>query len=162
MSFNNGFERKKFESAWKKLRVEYAAAGMDEASIEEMYQFDLDTFNSERRYAEHTQGMPYQQFEDDGDIASDDKSALLVKFFDSMAVMPRDTDEDRRDGWLDEIENPEVLKALREFSQTDIEVLTLLVFEGFSEVEIAEIQGVTKSAICHRLARLKKILKKFC
>ena len=28
MSFNNGLERKKFEAAWKKLRVEYAAAGM--------------------------------------------------------------------------------------------------------------------------------------
>ena len=56
MSFNNGRERRKFEAAWKKLRMEYAAAGMDAEAIEEMYQFDLETFRSERRYAEHTQG----------------------------------------------------------------------------------------------------------
>ncbi len=67
MGFNNGLERKKFEAMWKKLRAEYAAAGMDEAAIEEMYQFDLDTFRSDRRYGEHTQAMPSQQFEDDGD-----------------------------------------------------------------------------------------------
>ena len=64
MSFNNGRERRKFEAAWKKLRMEYAAAGMDAEAIEEMYQFDLETFRSERRYAEHTQGMPFQQFAD--------------------------------------------------------------------------------------------------
>lgn len=68
MKFNNGRERRKFEAAWKKLRMEYAAAGMDTEAIEEMYQFDLETFRSERRYAEHTQGMPFQQFDDDGDI----------------------------------------------------------------------------------------------
>ena len=49
MSFNNGRERRKFEATWKKLRMEYAAAGMDAAAIEEMYQFDLETFRSERR-----------------------------------------------------------------------------------------------------------------
>ena len=69
MSFNNGLERKKFENTWKKLRMEYAAAGMSKADIEEMYQFDLDMFRSERRYAEHTQGMPFQKFDDDGDTA---------------------------------------------------------------------------------------------
>ena len=41
MSFNNGLERKKFENTWKKLRMEYAAAGMSKADIEEMYQFVL-------------------------------------------------------------------------------------------------------------------------
>ena len=33
MAFNNGLERRKFEEEWKKLRMEYAAAGMDEAAI---------------------------------------------------------------------------------------------------------------------------------
>ena len=28
MSFNKGYELKKFEAHWEKLRIEYAAAGM--------------------------------------------------------------------------------------------------------------------------------------
>mgnify|MGYP006878331680 CR=1 FL=1 len=30
MSFNKGYELKKFEAHWEKLRIEYAAAGMTE------------------------------------------------------------------------------------------------------------------------------------
>ena len=40
MSFNNGRERRKFEKAWEILRKEYQEAGMDEESIEKMYQYD--------------------------------------------------------------------------------------------------------------------------
>lgn len=162
MGFNYGLEKKKFDKEWEKLRKEYRAAGMDEAAIEAMYAFDWRCFNSERAYQNHTQRMPAQQFDDDGDMAGEDMSALLVKFFDSFAVMPRETDECNRYGWIEEIDSPELVEALRKFSPTDIEVLTMLVFEGFTEVEIAKITGVTKSAVCHRIARLKKILKKFC
>ena len=57
MGFNNGLERKKFEARWSRLRVEYAANGMEESMITQMYEFDLREFNSNRRYAEHTQAM---------------------------------------------------------------------------------------------------------
>lgn len=161
MSFNNGLERKKFEAAWKKLRVEYAAAGMGKAAIDAMYQFDVEMFNSERRYAEHTQGMPYQQCGDDGDVSGDDKSALLVKFFDSLAVMPKDTDETRRYGWMDEIGSEALSAALQNLSTEDIELLTLYVFDGYSVTEIAAKQGVAQPTISKKLARIKKFLKKF-
>ena len=59
MGFNNGLERRKFEAEWKKLRVEYAAAGMEEAAIEKMYQFDLKVLLSNRRYGEHKQSCPF-------------------------------------------------------------------------------------------------------
>ena len=29
MAFNKGYELKKFEARWEKLRIEYAAAGID-------------------------------------------------------------------------------------------------------------------------------------
>ena len=68
MKFNKGYEWKKFEEEWKRLRREYAAAGMDEAAIEAMYEFDRGVFNSNRRYAEHTQEVGSQAFFEDGDI----------------------------------------------------------------------------------------------
>ena len=161
MSFNNGRERRKFEAVWKKLRMEYAVAGMDAAAIEEMYQFDLETFRSERRYAEHTQGMPFQQFDDDGDTASEGNSALLVKFFDSLAVLPKETDDGNRYAWLDQIESEEVFKAIRKLSQQQIEILTLVVFEGYNATETGRILGLTQQGVSWHISKIKKIFKNF-
>ena len=40
MAFNKGYELKKFEAHWEKLRIEYAAAGMAEDAIQKMYDYD--------------------------------------------------------------------------------------------------------------------------
>lgn len=161
MGFNNGLERRKFEAEWQKLREEYAAAGMDEEAIEAMYQFDLDTFNSDRRYADHTQSMPSQQFDDDGDAAGEDNSALLVKFFGSFAVMPQESDSNNRYGWVDEIESESLSEALKQLSPEDIELLTLYVFEGYGVTEIARMQGIAQPTVSKKIARIKKFLKNF-
>ena len=57
MGFNKGYELKKFEVRWEKLRVEYAAAGMTEEAIQQMYRYDRQTFNVERTYIERTQEL---------------------------------------------------------------------------------------------------------
>lgn len=138
--------------------MDYAAAGMSKADIEEMYQFDLDMFRSERRYAEHTQGMPFQKF-DDGDTAGEGNSALLMKFFDALAVMPKESDETDRYAWLDEIESEEVSKALRKLSQQQIEILTLVVFEGYTATETGRILGLTQQGVSWHISKIKKVLK---
>ena len=55
MSFNYGLEKKKFDREWDRLHKEYRAAGMDEAAIKAMYEFDWQRFNAERAYRNHTQ-----------------------------------------------------------------------------------------------------------
>ena len=40
MSFNKGYELKKFEAHWEKLRIEYAAAGMMEDAIQKIYDYE--------------------------------------------------------------------------------------------------------------------------
>ena len=161
MGFNYGLEKKKFDAEWEKLRREYRAAGMDEAAIQEMYEYDWQGFNAERAYRNHTQSMPDQRFDDDGDAASDDNSAMLVKFIDRFSVMPRETDEDRRYGWLDEIDSPELSAALHRLSPEDIELLILYAFDGYGVTEIAVMQGVSHPTISKKLKRIKNILKKF-
>ena len=54
MGFNNGLERVRLENRWKKLRVQYRAAGMSEEAIQAMYEFDLDVLNNERAYVDNT------------------------------------------------------------------------------------------------------------
>ena len=161
MGFNNGSERRKFDRMWKKLRVEYAAAGMDEAAIEEMYQFDLTVYRSNRRYAEHGLCATEQMFSDDGDIAGEDKSPLLKRYFDSLAVLPGDVDSYRRGSWVDEVESPRLACALRQLSDSDLELLTLYVFEGYSMTEIASMQGCSQQNVSQKIGRIKKFLKNF-
>lgn len=62
MGFNYGLERRRFEARWSRLRVEYAANGMEESRITEMYKFDLREFNSNRRYAELPRRSPARSF----------------------------------------------------------------------------------------------------
>lgn len=161
MAFNNGLERRKFEEEWKKLRVEYAAAGMDEAAIEEMYQFDLTVFNSNRRYGEHRQDTTLQQFADDGDFSDEGNSALLGKFMDRFAVPAKETDDSRRYGWLDEIDSPELSAALHCLSPEDIELLTLYAFDGYTVIEIAAMKGIAHQNVSKKIRRIKKFLKNF-
>ena len=47
MSFNKGYELKKFEAHWEKLCIEYATAGMTGDAIQKMYDYDRQQFNSE-------------------------------------------------------------------------------------------------------------------
>ena len=62
MAWNNGLERMKFEAEQAKLAAEYHAAGMTEEQIQQMYEFDLEVFNGNRRFAEHTQQFPESPF----------------------------------------------------------------------------------------------------
>lgn len=159
MGFNYGLEKKKFDKEWEKLRKEYRAAGMDEAAIEAMYEFDWDVFKSERTYSNHTQRMHHQNFDDDGDAARDDNSALLLKFFDSFAVLPQEVDDSRRDSWVDEIESEKLTDALRLLSPEDVELLTLYVFDGYGVADIAAMKGIAHQNVSKKIRRIKKFLK---
>lgn len=161
MGFNNGLERKKFEASWARMRMEYAAAGMSAATIEQMYEFDLAVFNSDRRFAEHTQGIPDQKFDDDGDEAGDDNSALLKKFPEAFSVQAHSTDTARRGSWVDEIEDEKIAAALRQLSPEDIELLTLYAFEGYTVIEIASMKGIAHQNVSKKIRRIKKFLKNF-
>ena len=48
MGFNYTAEKKKFETLWARLRREYRAAGMSDAAIQKMHDFDWEVFKQER------------------------------------------------------------------------------------------------------------------
>ena len=55
MSWNNAYERKKFNARIKREIAEYQAAGMTEEQIAEIVLFDEEQFRNDRRYRMHTQ-----------------------------------------------------------------------------------------------------------
>lgn len=62
MGFNYGYEKKKFDSRWKRLEVEYCDAGMSEEQIAAMKEYDWAWFCSQM----HTPLQESSKTADDG------------------------------------------------------------------------------------------------
>ena len=82
MGFNYAAEKKKVETLWARLRREYRAAGMSDAAIQKMHDFDWEVFKQERIYRLHTQDVGIGIF-DEPSAEQEDKSALMKKFLES-------------------------------------------------------------------------------
>ena len=151
MYFNNGYERKKFENHWATLRVRYATAGMDDAAIRELYRFDLAEFNRNRSEIEHHAKL------------------REVTIYDSVTGESRHMDIDEfpdtsggglnfnRRRWIDELHNTALQDAILSLPDEHIEILTLL-YEGYTQAEIAGMRGVTPSAMSRLIGRIKEKL----
>ena len=156
MSWNNGYERRKFEAWQKKQAEEYRALGMTEEQIKEMYEFDLEQFNSERRYRMHTQPIHVQEFEENDADESD--NTLLNEFFDELTCNIETSGYKSRYWWVEEIEDPKLAERIRLLSQDDLELLTKSVFDEYTQTELAEIYGIAQKNISKKLKRIKNFI----
>ena len=157
MSFNKGYELKKFEARWEKLRIEYAATGMTEDAIQKMYDYDRQQFNAERAYQERTQDLSTDTFE-----CSEDENSPLMKRYREVTTVT-DTYHETKSGfaWIGEIENERLLSALENLSEDDLKLLTLYVYEGYNESGISKVFNVSQPAIHKRIMKIAIFLKKF-
>lgn len=113
MSWNNGYERKKFEQAQKAQAKEYRKCGMNEEQIQAMYLQDLQEYRNNRIYAIHIQSI--EEIESDGE---ESRNALHKKFLLSMTCT-MDMSECGRYGWIDEIENNALYCAICKLNTKD-------------------------------------------
>ena len=157
MSFNKGYELKKFEAHWEKLRIEYAAAGMTEDAIQKMYDYDRQQFNAERAHLERTQELSTDTFE----CSEDENSPLMKRYREVTTVTDTYHETKSNFAWIGEIENERLLSALENLSGLDLKILTLYVYAGYTESEIAGELGGSKVAIHKRIEKIAKLLKKF-
>ena len=159
MTFNNGFERKRFEANQKALRAEYEKLGMSEEQMQALYDHDLAAFNSDRKYITHTQPLSDVPFPEDGDNVDDSKSALLDKFLRKLSTNIGSLSESSRYGWIDEIDDPALAERLTKLSAEDKELLTLYVFDELNQSEIAEKIGISQRGVSKRLQAIAKKIK---
>lgn len=152
MAWNNGLERNIFDEEQKRLAAEYRDAGMTEEQIEQMYQFDLDAFNSTRRFFEHNQQIP------DNIFGTDDEGLcpLNDKFLEVMSVTKEQSDVKSRYWWIEEIEDPQLAQKVRALPEKDIELITLIAFENYTHKEASVLFGVTRSGVTKRVEQLRK------
>lgn len=108
MSWNNAYERKKFNARIKREIAEYQAAGMTEEQIAEIVLFDEEQFRNDRRYRMHTQEFCESEFDDD-EGGENGKSPLYQKYMEQLTVSI-DDEKVRTDryGWVEDIKNIEL------------------------------------------------------
>ena len=147
MSWNNGKERKLFEKRQAILAEQYRSVGMTEEQIQQMYQFDLAVFRSERVFYTHTQAWEINF--DDEDTA--DVSNFLLEYQSENI-----RNYSNRFWWVDELER--LYSAVKKMSDEEKELITLYVFDGYTQKEIADIRKCTHQNISYQLLKIKNKL----
>ena len=157
MGFNKGYELKKFEVRWEKLRVEYAAAGMTEEAIQQMYRYDRQTFNVERTCIERTQELATDAFE----CSADENSPLMKRYREVTTTVDSYHETRSRFSWIGEIEDERLLSSLESLKDEDLELLTLYAYEDYDTVEISKAFGTSKQNISKKIRRIANYIKNF-
>lgn len=157
MSFNKGYELKKFEAHWEKLRIEYAVAGMTEEAIQKMYDYDRQQFNSKRTFVERTQEFTAPAYES----SEEEASPLMLRYQDAITVTDTYHETKSRFAWIGEIENEQLLTALETLKTEDLEIITMYAYEGYDITEISKVYGVSRPTISIKIKRITKFLKNF-
>ncbi|MHB8963281.1 MAG: sigma factor-like helix-turn-helix DNA-binding protein [Saccharofermentanales bacterium] len=155
MEFNHGRERSKFTARWEKLAKQYEAIGMKDSDIQEIYDFDVKTFRRDRNYLSHLHGEISDDF-----LATEDPDHIDgLNESTELSSDPAEFIGTGRFDWVDDIGTPGLSELLKNLSDSDLDLLTLYVFEGYSQQEIAQKTGRTQSAISRRFNKLFKIMK---
>ena len=149
MSWNNGYERRKFEQVQKAQAKEYRKCGMNEEQIRAMYLQDLQEYRNNRIYAIHIQSI--EELESDGE---ESRNALHKKFLLSMTCT-MDMSECGRYGWIDAMENTALYGAISKLTTDQKELLTLLYCDGYTQTEVAALLHSNLLAINKRVSRLQ-------
>ena len=157
MSFNKGYELKKFEAHWEKLRIEYAAAGMTKEAIQKMYDYDRQQFNSERTFIERTQEFTAPAYES----SEEEASPLMLRYQEAITTTDTYHETKSKFAWIGEIENERLLSALENLSEDDLKLLTFYAYEGYTVTEISKVLGVSQPTISIKIKRITNFLKKF-
>ena len=159
MSWNDGYERRKFEARQKKQAEEHRALGMTEEQIQAMYEFDLEQYKSNRRHYSHTQSFIPDDFDEDED--DDEKLSIFEKFKEVLTTSIEDSSDKSRYWWVEEIDDPATVKKIISLSERDLEILTLMVIDELKNKEIAQVTGIPLRTIERKKARFKNLFKKF-
>ena len=114
MGFNIAKERRRFDKEWVKLREQYRVAGFSEEGIAAMRAFDEEAFRSRRRYENHTQELPTEDFGEDG---NENRTSLFEKF-GSLTVTFSESDFSTRYAWVDTVSNPSLAAKLKKLILT--------------------------------------------
>ena len=155
MAVNFGHEYLKFEKEQKKLRKEYLAAGMTEAEADEMYDFDKKQFDRDLAFYRRIISLDFVN----DDFEQEARNPLLESNMNTLCVEPHISVSGKY-GWLEEIENESLVRAIRKLKLYEIETIDLLI-NGMTQEEAAAFLEIDQSTISYRIKRIREKIKKY-
>ncbi len=163
MEFNYGLEKKKFEENWEKLRKEYQEAGMDDKSIEKMYEYDWDMFKKERIWCIHNQFIDgeYQCAHNGVWKTTEDSNPLYYLFPEQFTYTFSEEDFEADYAWMEALESESLYDAIASLDDDQRHILELRVIDELTLREIAEIYGIAIGSVNDRIRVIYKKIKKY-
>lgn len=175
-----GSMRKAMEKEHSNMAVICREEQKSEEMIEQMHDMLLHILNCDRAYHTHTQ--PYECYDsankrkngregdkrtqskkwlknEGDDIIDEGRSPLLEKFQEQLSVTQVEICEWSRMSWIEDLDTDEVILWVKSQSEKNIELLTLVIVDGFRQTEIAEMWGVSDTAISKRMKRIRTSLE---
>lgn len=154
MKFNYATEKIKFDREQEKLAKQYREAGMSEEAIQEMYAYDYELFKKQRVFCQHNQYLDV-----DSSFVDSERSSLLAKFMHEMSVEMTFAKEDERHSWIEDVTDEHLYEALHNLTEADLDLITMLVIEGYTVVEVARLKEMSHQAISKRWKKIQKNMK---
>ena len=155
MGFNYSREKLLFDREWEKLCKQYKKEGMSGEAIQELYDFDWSWFRMRRNYENRVQAMPEEEI--DGQNA--ETRSNLFQRFATLSTSFDEMEFSGRYAWIDTISDDALSKKIRDLSDDELKLLTLLAIDGYTQREIARKMHCSQNAISKRLIKIKRILK---
>lgn len=139
-----GYNKAKAEKKWKEWKNKeenlLRKLGMNEDKIDELYNYDKELFNSERRFLRRT-------------IIDSD-------FIEYLSTSKIELPIDNMDDLLNQIDREELYQAMRKINEQTLKIIYLKII-GYSVKEIAQMMGISDYTVRYRLRKVRKKLKKF-
>lgn len=154
MKVNKGSAYRKFKKEQDIKQKEYEKLGMSKYQIEQIIQFDKEMFLENLRYSKHRCLMPANNEFDD----EEGYNPLLLKHLDSLSVGIENGISSRY-WWIEELEDERIIYNIKNLSDLEIELITLIIIEGYTQCSVAKKMGVSNMSISKRMKRIASKLR---
>lgn len=139
MGYNHASAEKDFNEQWKKAEEKYRQLGMTEEQIKEIYKFERETFNSNRRFYENTVELS------DGNTYIGTQTSITV---------PINLEEN----WTELIEDEEKYRQVMACPVIMRKVYFMNKIHGYSQQEISSILLKPRRTIGQWIVKISEII----
>ena len=148
-------EYRQFEKEMLERKKEYLESGCSEQDFLEYYTMRRKQLNRDLAYRRRTVSLNHRT----EDMDSDGQNPLYSDYLSALSV-EMDLPSVHKFWWIDQIENPGLLMTLLSFSDEELTLIDMSVYQGLTQKVIAKRTGKDQSSISRKLETLYKKLKK--
>lgn len=154
MGINYSYAYKKFNREQEIKKKEYEKLGMSKSQIEQILAIDREIFLNDIRFWKHNQSLPL-----DEEYHNEEGRCSLIKKFPVTFTVCIENSINSKYWWIEEIEDERLVLGIKQLSDFEIELITLIIIEGYTQRCVAKMLGVSDMSISKRMKKITSKLK---